>query len=114
MVNESERLDLLFAALADPTRRLMVERLARGGRSIGEIAADFDISQPAVSKHVKVLERSGLLKRRIEGRVHHCTLDPRAMQHAMQWIEEQRRFWNAALDRLETLLAPAPQRKKRS
>ena len=112
MVNESERLDVVFAALADPTRRHILERLARGPLSVGEIAADFDISQPAISKHVKVLERSGLLSRRIEGRVHYCTLDPRAMQRAVGWIDAQRRFWNATLDRLDSLLTTSPKRKK--
>ncbi len=114
MVNNSESLDRVFAALSDPTRRRIVERLARGPLSVGEIAADFDITQPAISKHVKVLERSGLLARSIEGRVHRCTLDPRAMQEAAGWIDTQRVFWNATLDRLASLLASPQKRKKRS
>ena len=69
-----------FAALGDPTRRRIVERLARGRLTVGEIASEFSMSQPAISKHLKVLERSGLLEREIDGRVHHCCLDPKAMQ----------------------------------
>jgi DNA-binding transcriptional ArsR family regulator len=111
MVKYQPNLSSVFAALADPTRRRIVERLRSGERTVGEIAADFQISQPAISKHVKVLETSGVLRRRIDGRVHHCTLDPRPMHDAAAWIEKQERFWNAALDRLEEYLetqAPAP------
>ncbi len=103
----------MFAALADPTRRRIVERLARGPLTIGEIASGFEISQPAISRHVRVLEESGLLKRRVSGRVHHCTLSPNAMNAASAWIEKQRAFWNTTLDRLGDLLEASPQRKKR-
>jgi DNA-binding transcriptional ArsR family regulator len=112
MVKYQPDLSTVFAALADPTRRRIVERLRSGERTVGEIAADFQISQPAISKHVKVLETSGVLRRRIDGRVHHCTLDPRPMRDAAAWIEKQERYWNAALDRLQEYLetqAPAPQ-----
>jgi DNA-binding transcriptional ArsR family regulator len=104
MVNKSS-LDGVFAALSDPTRRRMVERLARGPMTVGEMSRGFAISQPGVSKHVKVLENSGLIKREIVGRVHRCTLEPGAMHAAVSWLEDQRRFWNATLDRLESLLA---------
>jgi DNA-binding transcriptional ArsR family regulator len=112
MVN-SGRLDGLFAALADPTRRRMIERLARGPMSVGEMAAGFAISQPGISKHVKVLERSGLLKRDVVGRVHRCRIEPKAMEAVSEWLDEQRRFWNATLDRLETYLTATQSRKRK-
>jgi DNA-binding transcriptional ArsR family regulator len=94
-------LDAVFGALADPTRRRMVERLARRPMSVGEMSQGFAISQPGISKHVKVLEEAGLLKREIVGRVHRCRLEPKAVEAASTWIDEQRRFWSATLDRLE-------------
>ncbi len=113
MVNSSAPLDAVFNALADPTRRQILERLARGPLTVGEIASAFPISQPAISKHVRVLETSGLLLREVRGRVHHCRLSPQAMQTAAEWIEAQRRFWNDTLDRLDAVLAQSPQRKKK-
>jgi DNA-binding transcriptional ArsR family regulator len=110
MVNNSAGLSGVFAALADPTRRRIVERLARGRLTVGEIASEFSVSQPAISKHLKVLERAGLLERQIDGRVHHCRLDPKAMQDASMWIEEQRRFWEAAFSRLDEYFARNPER----
>ncbi|HET7815592.1 MAG TPA: metalloregulator ArsR/SmtB family transcription factor [Candidatus Baltobacteraceae bacterium] len=97
-------LDAVFGALADPTRRRIVERLARKPLTIGEIGKEFPISQPAISKHVRILEDAGLLERTIEGRVHYCTLAPHTMEQVLKWIERQRRYWNAALDRLEKIL----------
>lgn len=114
MVNSSATLDAVFSALGDPIRRKIVERLARGPLSVGELAAGFPVSQPAISRHVRVLEESGLLEREVLGRVHRCTLSPAAMKAASSWIEKQRTFWNAALDRLEGLLAESPTRKKRT
>ena len=113
MVNSSGNLDAVFSALGDPTRRRIVERLARGPLSAGDIASGFSISQPAISRHLRVLEVSGLLERRIEGRVHRCALSPAAMQSASSWIDKQRSFWNATLDRLDDLLADPPKRKKK-
>ena len=110
MVNGS-MLDGVFAALADPTRRRIVERLARGPLSVGEIASGFSISQPAISRHVRVLEDSGLIERSIAGRVHTCTLSPKAMNAASLWIDKQRAFWNATLDRLGDILeTPSPRK----
>jgi DNA-binding transcriptional ArsR family regulator len=106
MVKRSTKLDDVFAALSDPTRRHIVERLARtGALTAGAIAADFAISPPAVSKHLKALERCGLLRRTIVGREHHCRLDPRAMRAAADWLETQERFWNAGFDKLDELLS---------
>jgi DNA-binding transcriptional ArsR family regulator len=113
MVNSPGNLDAVFSALGDPTRRQIVERLARGPLSAGEIASGFSISQPAISRHLRVLEESGLLERHIVGRVHRCALSPRTMQAASGWIDKQRSFWNATLDRLDDLLAEPPKRKKK-
>lgn len=114
MVNSSGNLDAVFSALADPTRRRIVERLARGPLNVGEIASGFSMSQPAISRHVRVLEESGLLTREVLGRVHRCTLSPDAMETASVWIERQRKFWNAVLDRLGDIFEESPSRKKKS
>jgi DNA-binding transcriptional ArsR family regulator len=111
MVNDSG-LDLVFGALADPTRRRILERLARRPLTVGEIASGFAISQPAISKHLRVLETCGLLARRIEGRVHVCSLSPAAMRLAEKWLERQRTYWNASLDRLEALLSSRSDKRK--
>jgi len=113
MVNSSENLDAVFSALGDPTRRRIVERLARGPLTAGEIAADFSISQPGISKHLRALEAAGLLRREIIGRVHRCSLSPVAMQSASKWIERQRNFWTATLDRLEHVLQESPNGKRK-
>ncbi len=105
-------LDRVFSALADPTRRRIVERLSRGSLRVGEIAQGFPLSQPAISKHVRILEDAGLLQREVVGRVHYCTLSPAAMASASTWLDRQRAYWNASLDRLETLLSDeSPKRK---
>ena len=114
MVNNAAELDAVFSALGDPTRRRIVERLARGRLTVGQIASEFSMSQPAISKHLKVLERSGLLEREIDGRVHRCRLDPKAMQNASTWLDEQRRFWKAAFERLDAYFERTSERKKRS
>ena len=113
MMNPPRNLDAVFSALGDPIRRRMVERLARGPLSIGELAAGFPVSQPAISRHVRVLEESGLLQRQVLGRVHRCTLSSATMDAVSTWIERQRRFWNAALDRLDALLTDSPTRRKK-
>jgi DNA-binding transcriptional ArsR family regulator len=105
MVKYSAGLDAVFSALADPVRRTIVEQLTRSELTAGEIAATFSISQPAVSKHLKVLERCGLVKRTIRGREHHLRLAPRALSPATTWIERQRILWNASFDRLDAVLA---------
>lgn len=111
MVNNTE-LSEVFAALADPTRLAIVERLSKGPLTVGQIAQGFPISQPAISRHVRILEKSGLLQRDVVGRVHRCTLSPVAMDSAAQWIEKQRAFWNKTLDRLESVLSnTSPKRK---
>jgi DNA-binding transcriptional ArsR family regulator len=113
MVKYAANLDRVFAALGDPTRRRIVERLSRRSLTVGEIAAGFSMSAPAITKHVKVLERSGVIARDVVGRVHHCRLQPRVIRFAGSWLEAQERFWNAALDRLADDLAKDPKRKRK-
>ncbi|ABS65103.1 regulatory protein ArsR [Parvibaculum lavamentivorans DS-1] len=94
-----------FAALADPTRRAILARLALGDASVKELAEPFDMSLPAVSKHLKVLERAGLIARGREAQWRPCRLEPEAMKEVDAWLEEYRRVWAARLDRLEAFLA---------
>ena len=103
MVREAE-LDAVFGALSDPIRRHILERLGYGALTAGQISAGFAVSQPAISKHLKVLERSGLVKRTVVGRQHHLRLSARAMRGAADWLEKYERFWNQSLDRLEDYL----------
>lgn len=100
MQSQPDTLSAAFQAMADPTRRAILARLASGEATAGELAAPFEMSLPAVSKHLKVLEGAGLLIRRREGRVHHCRLDPAPMKQAVDWIEYHRRFWETRLDSL--------------
>jgi DNA-binding transcriptional ArsR family regulator len=106
MVNYSAAasLDRAFSALADPTRRGILARLALGELRVTDLAEPFDISLPAVSRHLKVLEEAGLLKRRREGRVHRCRLDPKPLGAAADWIAQHRAFWEKSLDRLHEYL----------
>jgi len=101
---KSPRLDDVFSALADPTRRAMVGRLAQGECTVTDLARPFPISLPAVSKHLKVLERAGLIERRIEGRLHRCRLRARPLQDAAEWLAATRAYWEARLDALEEYL----------
>jgi DNA-binding transcriptional ArsR family regulator len=100
MASSVDRLDLVFSALSDRTRRKLVARLADGEASIGELAAPFDMSLVAVSKHVRVLERAGLVKRTIDGRVHRCALSAHRLREANAWLERYRVFWDDTLARL--------------
>jgi DNA-binding transcriptional ArsR family regulator len=104
MVYQHSALDLTFAALADPTRREILARLAAGERSISELASRFDMTLPAVSKHVRVLERAGLATVRREGRVRRTRLTATPMREATEWIEHYRRFWEFQLDQLASYL----------
>ncbi|HEY9011671.1 MAG TPA: metalloregulator ArsR/SmtB family transcription factor [Devosia sp.] len=107
MLNQttSPSLDLMFQALADPTRRMMVERLSRGPASVSELAKPFDMSLPAVVQHLQVLEQSGLVHSEKVGRVRTCTIDPGALSRAEQWINDRRLAWEQRLDRLGEFLA---------
>jgi DNA-binding transcriptional ArsR family regulator len=100
------RLDATFHALADPTRRAMLALVARRGEcAAGELGEPFDIAQPTASKHLAVLERAGLLSRRVEGRVHRFRLVPRRLDEAERWIARHRVFWEGTLARLGDVLA---------
>jgi DNA-binding transcriptional ArsR family regulator len=98
--HDDERLDRVFAALADPTRRAILARLSGGDATVGELAAPFAMSRPAVSKHLTVLERAGLVTRLTDGRVNRCVLDPEPLREASSWVERYRRYWEGSLDRL--------------
>lgn len=95
------RLDRVFAAVADPTRRAILARLAKGPATIGDLARPFPVSLNAISKHVKVLEDAGLLRRRVVGRRHFCAAEPRALDNAAAWLAHYRAFWTVRLDALE-------------
>ena len=101
---QSDRLSDVFGALADPTRRAILARLALGETSVGELAEPFEMSLPAVSKHLGVLETAGLVQREKQGRVRRCQLDGRPLEAAAGWIEDYRRFWEARLDSLARYL----------
>ena len=97
-------LDATLSALSDPTRRAILAQLGDGERRVTELAAPFEMSLNSVSKHIKKLEQAGLVRRRREGRDHFLSVDPAPINAAAGWFAEQRRFWNARLDRLEALL----------
>ncbi len=100
----SRRLDATFAALADPTRRAILARLAGGEASVMELAAPFAMSQPAISKHLKVLERAGLISRGRDAQRRPCRLEGQALGAASAWLDDYRRFWEARFERLDDLL----------
>ena len=100
----SKNLNRTFAALADPTRRRILAQLARGNGCVTDLARPHAMSLPAVSKHLRVLEKAGLLRRRRYGRVHQLKLEAKPMQQAVRWIEEYRKFWEGSLDRLAAYL----------
>ena len=102
--DKPESLDAVFAALADPTRRAILSRLAAGEASVNEIAAPFQMSQPAVSKHLKVLERAGLIERDVDKQRRPARLKPESMAAAVSWLEEFKRFWSSSFDQLDGLL----------
>lgn len=93
-------LDPIFHALADPTRRALLARLARGPARVTDLAAPFAMSLPAVSKHIRALERARLVERVIEGRVHHCSLRSEPLREVEKWLETTRSFWGSTLDSL--------------
>lgn len=100
----SKLLDRTFGALADPTRRRILAQLAKGTECVTDLAKPFDMSLAAVSKHLIVLEKAGLVKRRRDGRVHSLTLEAKPMKEAQAWIDRYRKFWEGNLDQFETYL----------
>ena len=99
-----DRLSTTFSALADPTRRAILARLALGETTVSELAEPFDMSLPAVSRHLKVLERAGLIARGREAQWRPCRIEPGALKHVDDWLETYRRFWEQSFDRLEDYL----------
>jgi DNA-binding transcriptional ArsR family regulator len=119
-MNPSEQLDATFIALADPTRRAILARLMEGDASVNELAAPFAISQPAISKHLKILERAGLVSRSASGTRRPVKIEAAPMKQAVDWLEKYRKFWEASFGRLDALLqelqtpvnADKPRKKK--
>jgi len=112
-MNPSQRLDATFAALADPTRRAILARLASGEASVTELTRPFAMSQPAISRHLKVLERAGLISRGREAQRRPCRIEARPLAEANEWLEGYRRFWEGSFERLDALLDEMKAKKKR-
>jgi DNA-binding transcriptional ArsR family regulator len=108
-----DRLSTTFAALADPTRRAILARLASGEASVTELAEPFDMSLPAISKHLKVLEHAGLIARSREAQWRPCRLEAGPLKDAANWLEEYRRFWEQSLDRLDDYLHDLQKKEKK-
>jgi DNA-binding transcriptional ArsR family regulator len=109
----TDRLSTTFAALADPTRRAILARLVSGETSVTELAEPFAMSLPAVSKHLKVLERAGLIARGREAQWRPCRIEPGALKQVDDWLERYRRFWDASLDRLDHYLVELQAKEKK-
>ena len=98
------RLDLIFRALSDQTRRAMLERLSHGEQTVSDLAAPHQMSLAAASKHIQTLERAGLVKRTVRGRIHYCRIDPRPLGRADSWLRAYERLWDTRIERLVELL----------
>ena len=109
-----DHLSATFAALADPTRRAILARLISGERSVTDLAAPFAMSLPAISKHLKVLERAGLISRGREAQWRPCRLEARPLKDAVNWLEHYRRFWERSLDRLDAYLRELQVKEKKN
>jgi DNA-binding transcriptional ArsR family regulator len=109
MVTNNSQLDLVFSALADPIRRAILARLAEGEATVGELARPFVVSRPAISKHLRVLERAGLVRRTRDGRLSRCGLDAAPLVRAAEWVERYRVFWEDQLDALASYLEDQPE-----
>jgi DNA-binding transcriptional ArsR family regulator len=112
-MSHSQRLDATFAALADPTRRAILARLASGEASVTELVKPFAISQPAVSKHLKVLERAGLITRGRDAQRRPRRLEAKPLAEATGWLESYRQFWESSFERLDVLLAEINTKEKK-
>jgi DNA-binding transcriptional ArsR family regulator len=108
----TERLNATFAALADPTRRAIIARLASGEVSVNDLAKPFAMSQPAISKHLKVLEHAGLISRGRDAQRRPCRLEAKRLAEATKWLERYRRFWEGSFNRLDALLDELKPRQK--
>jgi len=107
-------LDRVFSAVADPTRRAILSALARKPATVTEIAQPFPTSLNAISKHILVLERAGLIERQVVGREHHCRLNPAPLRHASAWLEHYRKFWDVRLDALEQHILSKRKKRERA
>jgi DNA-binding transcriptional ArsR family regulator len=110
----ARKLDAVFHALAHPARRAMLRRLSEGPRNIGELGAPFTMTFAGASKHVRVLERAGLVRRKVEGRAHICRIVPHPLKAATDWLSHYERYWIARLDALDAFLTEEDALKKRS
>jgi len=110
----TDRLSTTFAALADPTRRAILARLAQGEASVGELAEPFEISLPAISRHLKVLEKARLIARERDAQWRRCRIEPEGLKAAADWVEQYRRFWEDRLDALADFLETKKQKTKGS
>src|SRR6266480_1938897 len=113
MCKYSPGLNRTFAALADPTRRRILADLARGKQCVTRLARPYAMSLPAISKHLRVLEKAGLLRRRRYGRVHEMQLEAKPLKQAARWVEEYRKFWEGSLDRLAEYLEKTNKRQRK-
>ncbi|MBV1911737.1 MAG: metalloregulator ArsR/SmtB family transcription factor [Kangiellaceae bacterium] len=102
--NESQQLTLIFSALSDPTRRAMLKRLSEKEVSFAELSEPFAMTKSAITKHLKVLENSGLMRRTIDGRTHYCRLNPAPLEKAAEWVTFYQKFWQKKLDGLDAFL----------
>jgi DNA-binding transcriptional ArsR family regulator len=113
-MTSSQQLDSTFAALADPTRRAILARLAGGEASVTQLAEPFDMSMPAISKHLKVLEHAGLIARSREAQWRPCRLETARLKDVSEWVEHYRRFWEQSFDRLDQYLREVQKKEKKS
>ena len=111
-MNRSNRLDMMFAALADPTRRAILSRLAAGDATVTDLAKPFDMSQPAISKHLKVLEKAGLISTAQDAQRRPRRIEAKALKEVADWAENYRKFWDASYDRLDTYLDTLKKKEK--
>jgi len=112
-VRQAAKLDDIFGALADPTRRSIIARLASGEATVMELAEPFELSQPAVSKHLKVLERAGLITRGRDAQRRPCRLEPQALAELDRWLSRFRKFWDDSFDRLDDVLRDLKAKEKK-
>ena|SRR5712692_3584099 len=113
MTTADRELNVIFGALADPTRRAILARLAKGDASVLELAEPFDLSQPAITKHIQVLERAGLVSRGRDAQKRPCRLEAKPLAEATRWLEGYRQFWEGRFQRLDALLDEMKAQKKR-
>ena len=110
-ISRDERLDRIFMGLADPTRRAILARLMKGEATVGELAEPFDMTRPAISKHLNVLERAGLVHRKPDGRVNRCEFDGKPLRTAHAWMKHYERYWQGQLDALAQYLEKGEEEK---